>query len=416
VTNDTAPTDPAPEPSRPFIAAERVSPGVRVAAAWSWRLLLIGVAVVTVGWLFIRFEDVTVPVTLALLFAALLHPLVAWATGKGLGRATAAVAAVVLAVLVVLGVLAFVVQQSVAGGPELAAEFSQTIDDTRNWLATGPLKIDSDQLHAVSNEMTTWIKAHESFIASHALSTAGLFSRIGAGFLLTVFLLLFFLYDGRGMWNFVTKAVPAAGRERVRGAGAAGFHTLEQYVKATVLVAAIDSIIIGIGLAALGVPLVLPLVVIIFLGAFIPIVGSFVAGFLAVLVALTTQGWLNAVIVLCILVFVMAFEGHILQPFVLGNAVKLHPVAVIVAIALGIMLAGIVGGVLAVPLVAFLDTALRWYPGRPAPVRKDSRLTRWIRRRTVGAADTGRPAPPTADAGAVSSDGATDAGPRATGE
>lgn len=402
MTDDTDAAAPRPAHSSGSPADEQVTFGVRVAAAWSWRLLIIGTAVVAVGWLFKRFEDVTVPITLALLFAALLHPLVTWLMRKGLGRAAAAVLVVLFALAVVIAVLAFVVQQSVAGGPSLAAEFTQTIDDTRHWLATGPLHIDNDQLHALSSELTGWLKAHESFIASHAMSTAGLFSRLGAGFLLGVFLLLFFLYDGRGIWDFVTRVIPAAHRERVRGAGTAGFHTLEQYVKATVLVAAIDSIIIGIGLAALGVPLVLPLVVIIFLGAFIPIVGSFVAGFLAVLVALTTQGWVNALIVLAILVFVMAFEGHILQPFVLGNAVKIHPVAVILAIALGIMLAGIVGGILAVPLVAFLDTALRWYPGRPAPAHPESRLTRAIRRtftrKGSGAADTA----PAAESGPAS--------------
>ncbi|WP_374206015.1 AI-2E family transporter [Gordonia zhenghanii] len=197
--------------------------------------------------------------------------------------------------------------------------------------------------------------------------------------LLTVFLLIFFLYDGHRLWGYVTRLVPQGSRERVRGASAAGFRTLETYVRATVLVAAIDAAVIGIGLAILGVPLVLPLVLIIFLGSFIPIVGSFVSGSLAVAVTLTTQGWVNAVIVLAILVFVMTFEGHVLQPFVLGRSVKLHPAAVILAIAFGLMLAGLVGGLLAVPLVAFLDTAFTWHPRKTVPPPRDSRFTEWLR-------------------------------------
>lgn len=358
----------------------RIPVGVRLTAAWTWRLLLIGVGIVAVGYLFKRFEDVLFPVALAILLSAFLLGPVDWAVRKGVPRVIAVLLAIFCTLVVLLAVVGFVIQQAIAGGPDLVQQFLHTIDQTRHWLATGPLHIDAEMLRAGVNDLTDWIKAHEGKLASSAIGTAAFGGRIGTGILLTVFLMIFFLYDGRNMWTTVTKIVPKQSREWVRGAGSMGFGTLESYVRATVIVAAIDATCIGIGLAVLGVPMVLPLVAVIFLGSFIPIVGSFAAGTLAVLVALTTQGWLNAVIVLCLLVLVMAVEGHVLQPFLLGYSVKLHPVVVILSIAVGIMLAGIVGGLLAVPFVAFLVTAFRWRPGQVPPPHTDSKLTAWLRR------------------------------------
>lgn len=406
VSSDPKPQDTAPNPPRLRDEGDAaVAPGVRIAAAWTWRLLVLLAGIVVLGMIFKRFEDVLFPVALAVLFAAFLHPVVEWLVGQRVPRVIAVLVPLLVSFLVLLGVLSFVVQQAISGGPQLVSEFTRTVGQTRDWLITGPLRLDDDLLKSAAEQLIGWVKSHEGKLASSAIGTAAFGSRIGTGILLTVFVLIFFLYDGAKIWNYVTKLVPAAGRERVRGAGAAGFGTLESYVRATVIVAAIDASVIGIGLAFLGVPMVLPLVAIIFLGSFIPIVGSFVAGSLAVFVALTTQGWVNALIVLGILVFVMAVEGHVLQPFLLGYSVKLHPVAVILAIAIGIMLAGIVGGLLAVPLVAFLDTALSWRPGKVPEPHKDSRLTAWIRRVVHrGGSDT-RPEP-AAGTGKVS--GSTD--------
>lgn len=368
----------------------KVPAAVRATAAWTWRLLVIGVGIVVVGYLFKKFEDVLFPLALAILFSALLLAPVNWLIRKRAPRVLAVLLAIVVALLIVAAILAFVVQQGISGGPQLVNELTETVEQARHWLVTGPLHLDAEMLRSGADEILGWVKNHEGRIASSAIGTAAFGGRIGTGILLTVFLLIFFLYDGRTIWNTVTKLVPEADREHVRGAGSAGFGTLESYVRATVLIAAIDATCIGIGLALLGVPLALPLTAIIFLGSFIPIVGSFAAGTLAVLVALTTQGWLNALIVLGLLVLVMAVEGHVLQPFLLGYSVKLHPVVVILSIALGIMLAGIVGGLLAVPTVAFLVTAFSWRPGRQPEPHKDSKITAWLRRKFHrGAAPTG---------------------------
>lgn len=370
------------EPRRLTLREEddaKVAPAVRATTAWTWRLLVIGVGAAVAGWLFLRFEDVLFPVALALLFTAMLRPAVQWATGKRVPRVVAVLTAVIVTILIILGLLAFAVQQGVASGSELVSEFTDTVNDARKWLIDSGLPVSDSTISSISTDLIHWAKTNEATLASSALGTAEFGVRVGSGVLLTVFLLIFFLYDGHRLWGYVTRLVPQGSRERVRGASAAGFRTLETYVRATVLVAAIDAAVIGIGLAILGVPLVLPLVLIIFLGSFIPIVGSFVSGSLAVAVTLTTQGWVNAVIVLAILVFVMTFEGHVLQPFVLGRSVKLHPAAVILAIAFGLMLAGLVGGLLAVPLVAFLDTAFTWHPRKTVPPPRDSRFTEWLR-------------------------------------
>ncbi|MFM9376898.1 AI-2E family transporter [Gordonia sp. VNK21] len=368
------------EPSLRDQDLARIPTGVRLGAAWSWRLLLILAGIVVVGVLFKRFEDVLVPLVLALLFSAFLGPIVAWAQGRGIPRLLAVIVSVTVTLIVVVAVLGFAFEQIVGSIPELSKEFQSTIGDVRDWLHDGPLHIDNSQLQHVSNELIGWARENEGKIAHTAIGTAAFAGRVGAGILLTIFLLIFFLYEGRRIWSYLTRIVPQGNRLRVREAGAAGFGTLEHYVRATVAVALIDSAVIGIGLAALRVPLALPLTVIIFLGAFIPIVGSFAAGALAVLISLTTQGWINALIVLALLVFVMAFEGHVLQPFLLGHSVKLHPVAVILAIALGILLAGIVGGLFAVPLMAFLNTALQYRPGDPPPDPDRRHYPRYIRR------------------------------------
>ena len=174
-----------------------------------------------------------------------------------------------------------------------------------------------------------------------------------------LFTLIFLLHGGRNIFGFVTKIFPANVQERVRDAGRAGFHSLIGYVRATFLVALVDAVGIGTGLAIMGVPLALPLASLVFLGAFIPLVGAVIAGFLAVVVALIAKGWIFALITLGLVIAVQQLEGHVLQPLVMGRAVSIHPLAVVLAIAAGGVTAGIVGALLAVPAVAFLNSAVR---------------------------------------------------------
>ncbi|WP_420879295.1 AI-2E family transporter [Rhodococcus sp. (in: high G+C Gram-positive bacteria)] len=340
-------------------SAESVHPLVRVGAAWTWRLLVLFAGLLALGYVVSRLEAVVIPVALALLLAAFLMPAVDRMHRRGVPRSAAVLVAVVGTIGIVGAILSFVVQQFVEGLPDLSDQFTTSVTKAQEWLTDGPLHFSEDQIRHAGDNVVKAIQSNQEALTSGALTTATVIGEIFAGAFLALFTLVFFLYGGDQVWEFVTRIVPKNTRSRVRSAGRQGFNSLVGYTRATVAVAAVDAIGIGAGLAILGVPLALPLASLVFVGAFIPIVGAFVTGFLAVLVALVTKGLLTALIVLGIIVGIMQLEGHVLQPLLLGRAVRLHPLAVVLAITTGIVLAGIVGGLIAVPIVAFLNTAIR---------------------------------------------------------
>ncbi len=190
-------------------------------------------------------------------------------------------------------------------------------------------------------------------------TTTDTLTEIITGLLLTLFTLIFLLHGGRDIYEFVTRIFPASVRDRVRDAGRAGFGSLIGYVRATFVVAMVDAVGIGTGLAIMGVPLALPLASLVFLGAFVPLVGAVLTGFVAVVVALIAKGWIYALIALGLIIAVQQLEAHVLQPIVMGRAVSVHPLAVVLAIAGGGVMAGIIGALIAVPIVAFLNSAIR---------------------------------------------------------
>ncbi|NKU60714.1 AI-2E family transporter [Rhodococcus hoagii] len=350
---------PAGEATAQQGSAESVHPLVRVGAAWTWRLLVLFAGLLALGYVVSKLESVVIPVALALLFAAFLMPAVDNQHRRGVPRSAAVLVAVVGTIGIVGAILSFVVQQFVEGLPDLSDQFTTSVTKAQEWLTQGPLHFSEDQIRHAGDNVVKAIQSNQEALTSGALTTATVIGEIFAGAFLTLFTLVFFLYGGNQVWEFVTRIIPKNTRGRVRLAGRQGFNSLVHYTRATVAVAAVDAIGIGAGLAILGVPLALPLASLVFVGAFIPIVGAFVTGFLAVLVALVTKGLLTALIVLGIIVGIMQLEGHVLQPLLLGRAVRLHPLAVVLAITTGIVLAGIVGGLLAVPIVAFLNTAIR---------------------------------------------------------
>lgn len=343
------------------LAADRlkVHPVVRAAAEWSWRLLAIAVALFVLMRIISTYEEVFVPIGLAILGTAFLVPVVDWLDRRGVPRALAVVASLIVAIGAIAGIMTFVVQQFIEGVPELTKQVTTTIDDSRGWLIDGPLGIRQEQIDHIGDDTIKFLQNNQDKVTSGALATFATVSEIVTGALLMLFLMIFFLYGGGQIWRFLTLTIPSGSREKVWEAGQSGFGSLVGYVRATVVVAAVDAIGIGAGLAILQVPLALPLASLVFIGAFIPIVGALVTGSLAVLVALVTQGWIAAVISLAVVVGVMQLESHVLQPFLLGRSVRLHPVAVVLGIAAGLVTAGIVGGLLAVPIIAFLNTAVR---------------------------------------------------------
>jgi predicted PurR-regulated permease PerM len=337
-----------------------VHPLVRKAAAWSWRLLMILGALIALLWVVEHLEVIVVPVLLATMVTAMLVPVVDALDRRGLPRGVAVAGVLLSAFVVVGGILAFVVSQFVQGAPALVDQVTQSITNARNSLNTGLLShFSNDQIKGATDAAIESLKNNQAKLTSGALSTAGTITEIVTGALLMFFTLIFLLQGGRNIFAYVTKIFPVTVRGRVRDAGRAGFGSLIGYVRATFLVALVDAVGIGVGLAIMGIPLALPLASLVFLGAFIPLVGAVIAGGLAVIVALIAKGWVFALITLGVIIAVQQLEAHVLQPLVMGRAVSVHPLAVVLAIAAGAVLAGIVGALLAVPAVAFVNSAAR---------------------------------------------------------
>ena len=349
-----------PRAERP---AEDVSPHVprvlRVTAALGWRLLVVVGALYVIGVVASYLAPVVVPVAVALLLAALLSPAVHRLQAGGVPRGIATALVMIGGLVLLGGVLTFVVVTFVRGVPALGAELSASIDTITGWLSTGPLHLSADQLAGYQTQALDALRTNQTAITTRALSTAATLGETATETLLVLFILLFFLHGGPGIWQFLLGVVPQGVRTRVDVAGRRGIAALVAYVRATAVVAVVDAVLIGIGLLVLGVPLAVPLAALVFLGAFVPIIGAVIGGGAAVLIALVANGPITALIVLGIIIAVMQLEGHVLQPLLLGRAVALHPLAVVLSIASGLVVAGIAGALFAVPLLAVLNSSIR---------------------------------------------------------
>jgi predicted PurR-regulated permease PerM len=333
---------------------------VRKAAAWSWRLLVILAGLLALLWVVKHLEFIVVPFALATMVTAMLVPVVDWLDRRGLPRG-AAVAIVILSGFVVVGgILTFVISQFIEGAPALVEQVTKSITGVKEWLTTGVFShFSAEQIDKFTTGVIDALQSNQAKLTTGVFTTAGTITEIITGALLMFFTLIFLLHGGRNIYAFTTQIFPITVRERVRDAGRAGFASLIGYVRATFLVALVDAVGIGTGLAIMGIPLALPLASLVFLGAFIPLIGAVIAGGLAVIVALIAKGWVFALITLGLIIAVQQLESHILQPLVMGRAVSVHPLAVVLAIAGGGVLAGIIGALLAVPTVAFINSSVR---------------------------------------------------------
>lgn len=339
--------------------ADAVDPFVRKTAEWAWRLLVILAAIVALLWLLNRLQMIAVPVALAVILTALLLPAVDWLDRRGAPRGGAVALILLTGFALFGGILSFVVSQFVSGLPGLTEQITRSIDNATGWLIDGPAHLSRDQIDRAGDAAVTALRDNQEKLTSGALSTAATITEIVTGALLMLFTLIFLLYGGRNIYAYLTRIVPAHTRDRVRDAGRAGFGSLIGYVRATFLVALVDAVGIGAGLAIMGIPLALPLASLVFLGAFIPLVGAVITGFLAVVVALLAKGFIYALITLGLIIAVQQLEAHVLQPLVMGRAVSIHPLAIVLAISAGAVLGGIIGALLAVPALAFLNSAIR---------------------------------------------------------
>lgn len=345
---------PRPDP------AQAVPWGVRVAAEAGWRLLILAGTVWVLMRVISSVQLVVFAFVVALLITALLQPTVARLMRHGVPRGPATALTAILG-FVIIGLMGwFVTWQVMENIDDLSNQIQSGIDDLRNWLLKSPFHVTDKQINQIAKNLREAVGANTDQITSAGLEGVQVVVEALTGILLTFFSTLFLLYDGRRIWEWTLKLVPAAARPAVAGAGPRAWRTLTAYVRGTVLVALIDAVFIGIGIYFLDVPMAVPLAVFIFLFSFIPLVGAVASGALAVLVALVTQGVFTAVMTLAVVLAVQQIEGHILQPFILGRAVRVHPLAVVLTVATGGMVAGIGGAVVAVPLVAVTNTVVSY--------------------------------------------------------
>jgi len=333
--------------------------GLRVAAAWAWRLILLVIAGAAVLYLIGQLQVVVVPIVIATLLSALLSPLVGLLRVAKVARSLASTLVLIGGMAAVGGTLYLVISQFISGAPELSTNAAGGIRTIQEWLKTGPLHLSDAQLENLGKQGQDWFTTNKDVLTTGALSTATTLGHVLTGVFLVLFTTFFFLRDGRRISRFVINLLPENARSRMIGAADVSWTTLVSYVRATVLVAFIDAVGIGLALLILHVPFPFPLAALVFIGAFIPIVGATVSGAVAVLVALVDRGVVVALILLAAVIAVQQLEGHVLQPLIMGRAVAIHPLAVILAIAAGIVLGGIIGALVAVPIVAVLNTAIR---------------------------------------------------------
>lgn len=328
--------------------------GLDLAAGWAWRLLLIAGAGYLLMWLVGYFAVVTVPLAVALLISALAAPFVDLIAKAGVPRGLSALLVVVLGFVVVGSLLNFAGQQVAAGAQDLADSTVQGLQEIRDWLKDGPLNASDSQINDYIKSAQDMIqeRSRDGEVINQVTEVGAALGHVVAGFFIALFATYFFLADGERIWAWVVRLAPRVARARVDSSGRVAWISLVQFVRATVVVALVDAIGIAVGAAVLDVPFVLAIGVLVFLGAFVPMIGATIAGSVAILVALVDQGPVTALLMLAVVIGVQQLEGHILQPFLLGRWVSVHPLGVILAIACGVLVAGIAGALVAVPLAA----------------------------------------------------------------
>jgi predicted PurR-regulated permease PerM len=331
---------------------ETVPWSMRVATAWSWRLLLVGAVVYFLLKLMAMYLVLVAPVFIALLLVALTKPLADLLQHTALPRAMSSLITVVLVLAAVIGMFTVVGTQIVSGFSDLQEQATAGLAEVQRALAGPPLHLTTTQVSQYLAQARESVSGNGDQLVTGALAATSTAGHVVTGVFLTLFTTYFFLAQGTSIWAWLVRLLPRPARRPMDEAARRGWVTLTAFVRATVLVALTDAIGIGVGAALLGVPLALPLAVLVFLGAFVPVVGALISGSVAVLVALVSGGPVKALLMLAVVLAVQQLESHVLQPFLLGRAVRVHPLAVILGIAAGALTAGILGALFAVPLVA----------------------------------------------------------------
>ena len=339
-------------------AQARVPHGMDLAAAWAWRFIVIVAAGLAIGYAIERFALIVLPVVIAVLVAALAVPVVDGMQRAGLPRRLAALLVVVGGLVFVGLLLTFVGQQVAQGANDLARQVVDGLEQIRLWLRDGPLHASDSQINGYITQVQDVITSGNQHVVTRITEVGAALGHIVAGFFIVLFATYFFLADGAGIWSWLVRIFPRAARGRADSSGRVAWVSLTAFVRATVLVALTDAIGVTLVALILKVPFAVAIGVLVFLGAFIPLIGATLSGSVAVLVALVAHGPLVALLMLAGVVLVQQIEAHVLQPFLLGRFVRVHPLGVILALGCGVIVAGIAGALVAVPLVAALNAVV----------------------------------------------------------
>ncbi|WP_449407845.1 AI-2E family transporter [Microbacterium maritypicum] len=338
-------------------ADEAVPRGLRITAAYAWRLLLIAAVVSGFIWIVIQLKLLVIPLMVGILITALLWPAFQWMLRHRFPRWLAVAISIVGTIAIVSVLMWLVIWQIRQQLPDVQKRSADAIEQFRQFLIDGPLHLSEKQIQGYIDQGLQIINEQAQLLFNGALAVGTTAAHVVTGAVLALFILICLLADGGRIWRWTLRLFPRAARPAADAAATNGFATLVNYARTQLFVAAIDAVGIGVGAALLGVPLAIPVAVLVFLGSFVPIVGAVVTGAIAVVLALVYNGPWIALAMLGVVLAVQQIEGHILQPIMMGSAVKVHPLAVVLVVAGGSMVGGIPGALFAVPLAAFVNVA-----------------------------------------------------------
>ena len=341
------------------VAQDAVPRWLRVSAGWAWRLLLLAGLLYVAGKVAALLYIVIVPFAAAILLTALLQPLTARLRRSGLGPLAATWCTLLLAFALIGGAVWLVTARVEAEYPALLTQVGHTSTQIQNWLASSPFHIRTGNLEKISDNLVNYLSQHRSAVEGAALTGGRIVAELLAGIVLCFFISFFLIKDGQRIWSWLISGLAAERGRRADLAGHAAWQAVVYYVRGTVVVAAIHAVVMGITLTIIGSPLVAPLALFMFVAAFVPLAGVLIAGTVAIIIVLAAKGLIAAVIVLAVMIVMNQLEGHLLQPQVVGKMVRLHPLAVILVLAVAGVVAGIAGAVVAVPITAALTSATR---------------------------------------------------------
>lgn len=332
-------------------ADQDVRYGLRVAAGYAWRLIVVIVAVYGIFIILGRIQFVGVALFVGMVLSALLRP-IADRLNNFLPRGLSVALSLLLGLAIVAAVFAFIAGSVAGQSATLTAQFSNGVAEIERWLRNGPLHMTSSQLSSGVVQARTWLSVHQGTLVGQALGQAGVALEVLTGLALSIFCSIFFIHGGDRMWMWFLGQTPITARDKLDRAGRAGWGTFASYTRGILIVAATNALLVCMALLVLRVPLALPLALLVFFATFIPIIGAPIALAVATVVALAGRGPVIALFVLILIVVIGQIEGHVLQPLVMSRAVAIHPVVVALSVACGTVLAGIIGAIVAVPLVS----------------------------------------------------------------